>query len=150
MKLAEALSIRADLQKKISQLKERLKSNVKIQEGDVPAEDPKELFKELEDNLVQLENLIYRINLTNTETVYKGSTLTKLIATKDVLSLRVSLMREVLNHTAEREERYGRLEIKYIRTVDVSELRKSVDSYSKQLREVDLEIQNLNWITELK
>ncbi|MDR1170262.1 MAG: DIP1984 family protein [Prevotellaceae bacterium] len=150
MKLAEALSIRADLQKKVSQLKERLKDNVKIQEGDVPAEDPKELFEELENNLVQLENLIYRINITNTKTIYKGSTLTKLIATKDVLSLRVSLMREVLNHTVEREDRYGRLEIKYIRTVDASELRKSVDSYSKQLRELDMEIQSLNWITELK
>jgi hypothetical protein len=149
MKLAEALSIRADLQKKVSQLKERLKSNVKIQEGDVPAEDPKELFEELENYLVQLEDLIYRINLTNTNTIHKGCTLTKLIATKDVLSLRVSLMREVLNHTVEREDRYGRSEIKYIRTVDVSELRKSVDSYSKQLRELDLEIQSLNWITEL-
>jgi hypothetical protein len=150
MKLAEALSIRADLQKKVSQLKERLKGNVKIQEGDVPAEDPKELFEELENNLAQLEDLIYRINLTNTDTVYKGSTLTGLIATKDILSLRVSLMREVLNHTVEREDRYGRQEIKYIRTVDVSELRKSVDSYSRQLRELDLEIQSLNWITELK
>jgi hypothetical protein len=150
MKLAEALSIRADLQKKVSQLKERLKDNVKIQEGDVPAEDPKELFEELEKNLVQLEDLIYRINLTNINTTYKGSTLTKLIAAKDVLSLRVSLMREVLNHAVEREDRYGRQEIKYIRTVDASELRKSVDSYSRQLRELDMEIQSLNWITELK
>jgi hypothetical protein len=149
MKLAEALSIRADLQKKVSQLNERLKSNVKIQEGDVPAEDPKELFEELGNYLVQLEDLIYRINLTNTKTIYKGCTLTKLIAAKDVLSLRVSLMREVLNHTVEREDRYGRSEIKYIRTVDASELRKSVDSFAKQLRVLDLEIQSLNWITEL-
>ena len=33
MKLAEALSIRADLQKRIAQLKERLKNSSKIQEG---------------------------------------------------------------------------------------------------------------------
>ena len=34
MKLAEALSIRADLQKKVAQLKERIKESAKVQEGD--------------------------------------------------------------------------------------------------------------------
>ena len=43
MKLAEALNLRADLQKRIAQLKERLANNVKVQEGDSPAEDPKAL-----------------------------------------------------------------------------------------------------------
>ena len=36
MKLAEALSVRKDLQNKIDQLEDRLKSIVKIQEGDEP------------------------------------------------------------------------------------------------------------------
>jgi hypothetical protein len=150
MKLAEALSIRADLQKRIAQLKSRLKDNSKIQEGDVPVEDPKELWIDLENSLAQLEYLIYRINVTNMHTLHNGQTLTKLIAVKDVLTLRVSVMREVLKHTSEREERYGRLEIKYIRTIDVAELRKQVDAYSKQLRELDIEIQSLNWAVELE
>ena len=34
MKLAEALSIRADLQKRVAQLKERIKESAKVQEGD--------------------------------------------------------------------------------------------------------------------
>jgi len=34
MKLAEALTLRADLQKRIAQLKERLLINAKVQEGD--------------------------------------------------------------------------------------------------------------------
>lgn len=38
MKLAEALSVRKDLQNKIDQLEDRLKSIVKIQEGDEPDE----------------------------------------------------------------------------------------------------------------
>jgi hypothetical protein len=33
MKLAEALNQRADLQKRIAQLRERLANNVKVQEG---------------------------------------------------------------------------------------------------------------------
>ena len=54
MKLAEALSIRADLQRRISQLKSRLKDSSKIQEGDTPAEDVNDLYKELDDCLMQI------------------------------------------------------------------------------------------------
>ena len=36
MKLAEALSIRKDLQKRIQQLETRIKSNVKVQEDEEP------------------------------------------------------------------------------------------------------------------
>ena len=60
MKLAEALSIRADLQKRVAQLKERLKESAKVQEGDEPCDNVEELYKELDDVLVQLEDLIYR------------------------------------------------------------------------------------------
>ena len=44
MKLAEALNQRADLQKRIAQLRDRLSNNVKVQEGDLPAEKPEDLF----------------------------------------------------------------------------------------------------------
>ena len=36
MKLAEALSIRKDLQKRIQQIGMRIQNNVKVQEGDEP------------------------------------------------------------------------------------------------------------------
>ena len=149
MKLAEALSIRADLQKKISQLKVRMKDSAKVQEGDTPAEDVDALDKELDDCLAQLEELIYRINLTNMQTMHNGETLTRMIARKDILSMRVSLMRDVLKHVTEKEDRYSRNEIRYVRTVDVNALRKNIDGYSAQLRKIDLEIQALNWTVEL-
>jgi len=47
MKLAEALMLRADIQKRIDQLKQRLLRNVKVQEGDRPAENPEALLSEL-------------------------------------------------------------------------------------------------------
>ena len=65
MKLAEGLSIRKDLQTRIDQLKVRLLNNMKVQEGDKPSEQPADLLKELDDCLVQLEEMIYRINATN-------------------------------------------------------------------------------------
>ena len=46
MKLAEALSIRADLQKKVAQLKERIKDSAKVQEGDEPCDNVEDYTKE--------------------------------------------------------------------------------------------------------
>lgn len=148
MKLAEALSIRVDLQRRISQLKSRLKDSSKIQEGDTPAEDVNDLYKELGDCLTQLEELTYRINHTNMQTVHEGETLTRMIARKDILTLRISVMRDVLSHVIE-NDRYGRNEIKYIRTIDVPAFRKEMDAYAKRLRELDLKLQSLNWTVDL-
>jgi hypothetical protein len=62
MKLAEALILRADCQKRIAQLKSRLLTNAKVQEGDVPAETPQELIVDLERASSELLDLIKRIN----------------------------------------------------------------------------------------
>jgi ABC-type hemin transport system substrate-binding protein len=50
MKLAEALILRADTQKRIEQLKQRLNANARVQQGEKPAEDPKKLMTELDVN----------------------------------------------------------------------------------------------------
>ena len=65
MKLAEALQERADLNKKIEQLRSRITSNALMQEGVLPVEDPEQLLKELDECLNQLEKLIIVINKTN-------------------------------------------------------------------------------------
>ena len=126
MKLAEALSIRKDLQTRISQLSTRLLSNVRIQEGDEPAEDPKDLLKELDSCLKQLEEYIYRINLTNMRTMSGEKSLTQLLAERDVLTKRVSVMQEVFKQASSSSERYSRSEIKFVTTVDVKALRKQI------------------------
>ena len=148
MKLTEALSIRADLQNRIDQLKSRLKYSAKVQEGDQPSEDVNELYKELDECLSQFEEIVYRINRTNMQTVHEGETLTQMIARKDALKLRLTVMRDLLKHVVE-NDRYGRQEIKYVRTVDVGELRKVTDNYSKQLRNLDMKLQSLNWSVDL-
>ena len=150
MKLAEALSIRKDLQKRIQQIGKRLEDNVKIQEGDEPAENPKELMKELDECLKQLENLIWRINLTNVQTVNEaGKTVTQLMAEKDVLSLRLSALRGTFDRASSQHDRYSRSEIKMITVVDVKQLSKQIDEYPAALRKLDMEIQTLNFQTEL-
>ncbi|MBQ8061606.1 MAG: DIP1984 family protein [Bacteroidales bacterium] len=149
MKLAEALNQRADLQKRIAQLRERISNNVKVQEGDQPAEKPEDLLAELDNSLKDLENMIVRINRTNQETVWEGRTLTEMIAGKDTLALKISVLRSALDAANVRSDRYSRNEIKFIRTVDVNELQKKVDDLSRDLRELDSKLQQANWMTEL-
>ena len=150
MKLAEALCARADLQKKIEQLRSRLECVVKIQEGDEPDERPEDLFAELHEAALQLEELIYRINRTNLQATHEGVSITKMIAKKDALTMEVTALRSVFKVAGEKESRYSRNEIKYVKTIDTAALRKKIDSLSAELRKTDIKIQELNWLVELE
>ncbi len=90
MKLAEALQIRADLQRRIAQMPMRLANNAKVQEGSA--------------RICRASDLTPRHTLT---------------------------------------------EIRVVSTVDVAALRKECDALSKQLRELEIRIQSLNWTIEL-
>ena len=150
MKLAEALSIRKDLQKRIQQLGQRIQNNVKVQEGDQPSEQPAELLKELDSCLTQLEALIWRINATNMQTKNaEGKTLTELMAGKDVLTMRIGTLRNIFDTASSGHDRYSRSEIKMVTVVDVKALSKQIDEYAARLRKLDIEIQSLNFQTEL-
>ena len=149
MKLATALSERADIQRRLSELGVRLNNNAKVQEGEKPSEDPAELLAELDACFVRLEELIARINRTNNETKSGDMTISDLIARRDCLKERIRIMRDFLNASSEKVSRYSKAEIRILSTVPVSRLQKQVDEYSKQLRETDELIQGLNWTTEL-
>lgn len=150
MKLAEALCVRADLQKRIQQIEGRLKSVVKIQEGDEPDENAEDLFSELQQATKQLEDIVYRINQTNLHAMRDGVSITRMIAKRDALDWEISILRNVLKEASQNEYRYGRNEIKYVKTVDVKNFRKKVDSLSADLRRTDLKIQETNWMVELE
>ena len=149
MKLAEALSKRSQLMEKVSQLKVRLNDCIKVQEGDVPAESPDSVIKELDRTLEELGSLIYHINLTTTLTEVEGQTITSLLAMRDVRSMKVKTLGEALKVLTEREDRYNRNEIRFVRTVDVKDFRHIYDRSAAELRELDLRIQALGWTTEL-
>ena len=150
MKLAEALSLRKDLQKRIAQLQSRIVNNVKVQEGDEPLENPDDMMGELDANLKQLEELIWRINATNMQCRNaKGESLTQLMARRDVLTMRVNTLRNVFNTASESQSRYSQSEIKMVTVVDVKKLGKKVDDLSAKLRVLDMEIQALNFSSEL-
>ena len=149
MKLAEALILRADLQKRIDQLRVRLNNNAKVQENDEPSEKPEELLNELDNNINQLKILIKQINKTNCVTVSNGQTLADLIAERDTLTLKSNILRGFLNIAGQKVNLYSTTEIKIMSTVDVPTLQKELDQLSKKIRETDTELQQANWLTEL-
>jgi uncharacterized coiled-coil DUF342 family protein len=149
MKLATALSERASLQVRLNELQIRLNANAKVQEGDVPAENPVELIAEKDRILDELENLVTRINLTNSKTECDGVTITELISKRDRMKKDVNIMRSFLNNASSKIDRYSKTEILIKSTVDISEYQKKLDVISKELRQIDEKIQELNWTTEL-
>ena len=149
MKLAEALQERADLNRRIQQLQQRLNNNAVVQEGEQPAEDPQELLIELDNCAANLEQLITRINLTNCRAEVDGESLTVLLARRDALKLRLGAYRDLAHSASQLGRRGMRSEIKLLSAVNVRELQKQVDQIAKELRLLDNSIQAANWATEL-
>jgi hypothetical protein len=150
MRLGEALTRRADLQKRIAQLTGRLQASAVVQEGDVPPEDPAALLRELDEMGEELERLIASINLTNARSrVDDGRTITELLARRDVLALRQGVLRSAADSVAQASARYSRSEIRLARQIDVAAVRREIDNLARQLRELDTAIQEHNWTTEL-
>jgi hypothetical protein len=150
MKIAEALILRADCQKRFAQLKTRLLNNARVQEGDQPAEKPQELIAEIERVAQELLDLIQRINKTNSSTIVEaGKTVSDLLAERDVIGQRRTTYADLAAGASARQDRFTRSEVKFVSTVNVAEFQKRADGLAKEYREKDARIQELNWQTEL-
>lgn len=150
MKLANALSQRAELQTRIHQLEARLYNNAQVQEGEQPAEDPRELLRELEEDYVRLEALISAINRTNNAArTEDGATLSDLLARRDCLRGKLGILRNFLDSASALVRRRTAGEIRVKSTVNVRELQKQADGLARELRQLEESIQEKNWTTEL-
>lgn len=149
MKLAEALQERADLNRRIQQLQQRLGNNAIVQEKEKPIEDPKDLLAELDRCVAELEDIIARINLTNCRTQVEGKTLTGHLARRDALKLKLGAYRDLAYRASQVGQRVSGREIKLFSAVDVPRLQREVDALARELRLLDNTIQAANWATEL-
>ena len=149
MKLAEALQERADLNRKIEELKRRLHNVVLVQEGEEPAEDPSALLGQLDEATTRLERLMAAINLTNCRTKVNGETLTALIARKDALLVRLAAYRELAYQAGQNTSRARGTEIRVKATLKAAELQKAADAMAKEVRLLDNLLQETNWKTKL-
>ena len=149
LKIAEALILRADIQKRIAQLKTRLNNNAKVQEHEEPAENPQLLLTELDSLISQLNDLIIKINKTNTLSKIDGISLVELIAKKDTLSQKAGILREFIEIASQKINLYSTTEIKVFSTINVPAQQKQLDKLSKEIRETDTKLQQANWTIDL-
>lgn len=153
MKLAEALTARADLQRRIEQLRARITANARYQEGEEPAEDAAALLGEAEEALGQLRDLIRRINRANARLALGADgTMTDALAARDVLRLQHSLLADAAAAASGTNSgmRQMRSELRQIAALPVAELRAAADGVAQELRELDNNIQQANWTHDLE
>ncbi len=150
MKLAEALLLRGDIQKKLASLKQRVSANVLCQEGSEPLEDSNELLKEAFRVIEELKLLVAQINTTNLQNkLPDGRTLTEAIAQRDSLEQKHSLIQTAIAATHKEPDRYSVREIKWISMIEVKKYQKQSEELAKQLRELNAKIQEMNWKIEI-
>src|SRR5689334_17225695 len=108
MKLAEALLLRADTQKKLASLQARVQKYSVVQEGERPAEDPEAILQQIEKVAGELEQLVFAINRTNLlHPIKSGQSLTEALAHRDSLALRHRILQSVIDVCAKPPDRYG-------------------------------------------
>ncbi|WP_411680631.1 DIP1984 family protein [Clostridium thailandense] len=150
MRLAEALVLRADCQRKISQLKQRLERSAKVQDGEEAPEDPKLLFKELNSTIQELTVLVKKINRTNCLTNFNDQkSISEALAEKDAISMERDVLEELIEKAAVKYDRYSRSEVKFVSNINIAEIQKQKDELSKRYRELDFKIQEKNWSSDL-
>jgi hypothetical protein len=150
MLLAEALNERADAQRRIADLTRRIAANARVQEGETPAEDPQALLDQAIEVNERIRALVVAVNLTNTMTTLPdGTTVTEALARRDALSHRMRLVADAATRAADKLARYGHSEIREVATLDVAALRAEADRLAAERRELDAQLQRINWTTEL-
>jgi predicted negative regulator of RcsB-dependent stress response len=154
MKLAEALSLRATALRRIEQLRTRIVSSARYQEGEEPAEDASALLSEVENVIDEYETLIRRINRTNAATTMGADgTLTDALARRDALKWRHHVLKTAADAAAGSNQqgytRQLRSELKMLSALRVADLRAQADRVARELRELDVRIQQSNWEVEL-
>jgi hypothetical protein len=154
VKLAEALALRADATRRIEQLRTRIVANARFQEGEEPAEDAQALLAEAGSVLDELEDLIRRINRTNAATrIGPEGTITDALARRDVLRTRHSVVTAAADAAVGRSQagmgRQLRSELKMLAALPVAQLRAQADDLDRQVRELDVRIQQSNWEFDL-
>ena len=150
MKLAEALLLRAEYQQKIGILQARILANLKVEESDTPLEDPNALLREACDVNTRLCGLVKQINARNmVAALPDGRTLAEALADREALKNERNLLAAIAEGAVQKDYRLTHTELKTRVTVSVAELQKRVDDLSRDYRELDAQIQAVNWTAEL-
>jgi hypothetical protein len=124
--------------------------SARVQEGEQPAEDSAELLNEAERLFGRLLDLVSAINRTNARTAFdEKRSVSDAIAKRDITAKKRDFLSSIADAASTRQDRYSKSEVKFVATLSIAQLRKQVDQLSKEFRELDTRLQELNWQTEL-
>ena len=149
MILAEALMERADLQKQINQVSDRLDNNARVQAGEEPVENPLPLIDELKRLHEKYGKLVDRINRTNHETIVDGHRLEELIMERNMAMKLNHYLQHFVNEASRVVDRWDANKVVIRPSVDVAPLRREIGAASQKIRQMDIRIQKINWTTDL-
>jgi hypothetical protein len=138
----------------MEQLRARIASNARYQEGEEPPEDAAALLTEVDGVVDEFESLIRRINRTNAATLIGADgTLTDALARRDALRWRRHILTTAADAAAGNNQsghsRQLRSELKMLSALPVADLRARADQVARELRELDVRIQRSNWEVDL-
>lgn len=113
------------------------------------------LFAEYESLNVSLKELLAKISRANATGGADGVLLSELLAERQWLVTKLATYQALFAKAKEdyfgKDERFGRKNGKEgIRTVDLGALDKTIDGLCRQLRELDVKIQRLNWEIDIQ
>lgn len=152
MKLGALLLEKDSVNKKISDLQQRINEAGIVQEGDKPQEDPVELFQELEDQYTKLGKMDRAICKANYETQFdkEYATLIDAIRARDLMLKRVGVYRSIVQRCAITNNRSRGAEIKFVNTFDVKALRKKQDELTAKAAKLNEQIQVKNFQVDIE
>lgn len=151
MKLAEALLLRADMQRKLAKLRGRIEKYALVDQGDEPAEDPNVLLRQALGVSDDLRSLIVRINRTNVVAKVKdGRTLMEAIAEREALNANHRTLADAVGALGRKTEPYSAREIKRVAVLDAAKLEKQAEDVARKIRELNALIQEANWRIDLE
>jgi hypothetical protein len=146
MKLAEALLLRSDLNKKLLSLRDRIVRYAVVQEGEQPHENPEDLHQEASGVIGELKDLSVKIDRANQAgRLSSGVSMTDALAERMALTQQHALIVAAIEGTKREPDRYGVREIKWVATVDLVGYQKRLEDLAKKIRELNAAIQEANW-----
>ena len=152
MKLGQALFIRKDLIKSISDIQDRYVKAAVHTESDAPDEVARDVFTQFEDNIAEIERLTVNINQTNNLTKVGARTMMEAVVHRDSLKLKLSHLTSTVNQMRQRNRVrvFGDHQKEVLAEgVSVVEVAKYTGNVAKELRLLDVAIQEVNWQAEL-
>jgi hypothetical protein len=68
---------------------------------------------------------------------------------RDITAKKRDFLTSIADAASTRQDRYSKSEVKFVATFSIAQIQKQIDQLSKEFRELDTKLQELNWQTEL-